>query len=77
MRPKELADWGRPENLALRYAYAFLPKGIISRMTVRLHRFVCNPEMAWTELLANGSEIELRGPNAKRFYAPLQRTSMP
>ncbi len=31
----------------LRYRYDFLPKGMISRLTVRLHRFVRNPEMAW------------------------------
>ena len=26
-KPKELADWGRPEDLVLRYKYDFLPKG--------------------------------------------------
>jgi Leucine-rich repeat (LRR) protein len=70
-KPKELAGWGNSDNLVLRYQYGFLPKGIISRLTVRLHRFVRNPEMAWVtgvlferdgtalllELLANGSEI--------------------
>ena len=47
-KPKELADWGKPEDLALRYRYGFLPKGIISRLTVRQHHFVRNPELAWT-----------------------------
>ena len=69
----------------LRYRYDFLPKGVISRLTVRLHRFVRNPEMAWVtgvlferdktavlvELLANGSEIELRarGPERKALLS--------
>ena len=84
-KPQELADWGKPEDLVLRYRYDFLPKGIISRLTVRLHRFVCNPAMAWVtgvlferdstavlvELLANGSEIELRarGPEHKALLS--------
>jgi internalin A len=64
----------------LRYRYDFLPKGIISRLTVRLHRFLCDPDLAWVtgvlfqiestavlvELLANGSEIELRGRGPER-----------
>jgi internalin A len=84
-KPQELADWGKPADLVLRYRYDFLPKGIISRLTVRLHRFVCNPEMAWVtgvlferdstavlvKLLANGSEIELRarGPEQKALLS--------
>ncbi|MCW5981554.1 MAG: hypothetical protein KIT09_25945 [Bryobacteraceae bacterium] len=79
-KPKELSGWGQPEDLALRYRYGFLPKGIISRLTVRLHRYVREPAMAWVtgvlferdstavlvELLANGSEIELRGRGPER-----------
>lgn len=58
---------------------------MISRLTVRLHRFVRNPEMAWAtgvlferdatavlvELLASGSEIELRarGPERKALLS--------
>jgi internalin A len=84
-KPQELAEWSQPEDLVLRYRYDFLPKGIISRLTVRLHRFVRNPEMAWVtgvlfeldhtavlvELLANGSEIELRarGPERKALLS--------
>jgi internalin A len=84
-KPQELADWGKPEDLVLRYRYDFLPKGIISRLTIRLHRFVCNPEMVWVtgvlferdstavlvELLANSSEIELRarGPEHKALLS--------
>ena len=72
-------------GLALRYDYEFLPKGLISRLTVRLHRLVRDPAMAWTsgvvferlgtevrvELLASGREIELRarGPEAKELLS--------
>ncbi|MGA2133972.1 MAG: COR domain-containing protein, partial [Bryobacteraceae bacterium] len=78
-KPTELADWGQPADLVLRYRYDFLPTGIISRLTVRLHRFL-DPNLAWVtgvlfqiessavlvELLANGSEIELRGRGPER-----------
>jgi len=97
-KPQELASWTKQDDLVLRYHYEFLPRGIISRLTVRLNRFVRRPEMAWrtgvlleyspnesyraeqpadrqeiassavlVELLANGSEIELRarGPERK------------
>ena len=46
-KPAELADWGKPETWCCAIKYDFLPKGMISRLTVRLHRFVRNPEMAW------------------------------
>src|SRR5271166_2561947 len=79
-KPKAVTDWGNSEDLVLRYRYDFLPKGMISRLTVRLHRFVTNPEMAWVtgvlferegtavlvEILANGSEIELRARGSER-----------
>jgi internalin A len=74
-----------PGDLVLRYRYEFLPKGVISRLTVRLHRFVRNPEMAWVtgilfernatavlvEVLPNGREIELRahGPEQKELLS--------
>jgi hypothetical protein len=61
-----------------------LPKGMISRLTVRQHRFVLNPDKAWisgvlfergnssllAEILAN-SEIELRarGPERKALLS--------
>jgi internalin A len=83
-KPAALADWGKAEDLVLRYRYDFLPKGMISRLTVRLHRFVLNPDKAWisgvlfergdssllAEILAN-SEIELRarGPEHKELLS--------
>ncbi|MDQ2944388.1 MAG: hypothetical protein M3Y27_00310 [Acidobacteriota bacterium] len=79
-KPNPLLHWGVPEDLVLRYRYEFLPKGILSRLTVRLHRFVRSPEMAWVtgvvfvrdttvvlvELLSIGNEIELRGRGPER-----------
>lgn len=76
-RPSSLARSGKVGDLVLRYRYEFLPKGMISRLTVRQHRFVLNPEKAWisgvlferdsssvlAEILATG-EIELRGRGA-------------
>ena len=70
--------------MVLRYQYDFLPKGIISRLTVKMHRFVLNPEMEWitgvlferdhtavlVELLANGSVIELRARGPERQALP-------
>ena len=84
-KPEALGDWAKPKDLVLRYKYDFLPNGMISRLTVRLHRFVRDPEMAWVtgvlferdntavlvEVLPNGSEIELRarGPERKALLS--------
>ena len=84
-KPDILANFNTADDLALRYCYAFLPKGVISRLMVRLHRFVRNPKMSWStgvlfehektsvlvELLANGTEIELRahGPESKTLLS--------
>jgi internalin A len=84
-KPGELADWGKPEDLVLRYRYTFLPRGVVSRLTVRMHRFVLRPERAWitgvlferenssvlVEVLPNGREIELRsrGPERKALLS--------
>lgn len=84
-KPKELVDWAKAEDLVLRYKYEFLPKGVISRLTVRLHRFVRDPGRAWAtgvlferattsvlaEILPSGNEIELRarGPEHKALLS--------
>ncbi len=84
-KPEEFVGWGKPEDLVLRYRYDFLPKGMISRLTVRLHRFVRDPQLAWitgvlfgrdgtavlVEILAKGNEIELRarGPEHKALLS--------
>jgi hypothetical protein len=73
-KPADVKDWNQHDDLVLRYKYDFLPKGIISRLTVRLHRFVKRPTMAWVtgvlferdetaalvELLPDGHQIEIR-----------------
>lgn len=84
-KPAEFNDWTHPDDLVLRYTYDFLPKGIISRLIVRLHRFVPNPDRAWTtgvlfqrdttqvlaQLLPTARDIELRarGPEKKDLLA--------
>ena len=90
-KPPQLADWGKPEDLVLRYRYDFLPKGMISRLTVRLHRFVRDPQKAWVigvlferdttavlvEILPDGARSNCGpvGRNTKRFSASLLRIS--
>jgi internalin A len=73
--PKSFASWAKADDLVLTYEYDFLPKGLISRLMVRMHRFVLQPDLCWgsgalfengdTQLLASlasqsGQEIELR-----------------
>ena len=79
-KPKPMKDWAKSGDLALRYDYEFLPKGLISRLIVRMHRFVNHPELSWitgvffehddTELLAEisqkGGEISLRARGLQR-----------
>ncbi len=79
-RPEPMKDWAKPGDLVLRYRYEFLPKGLISRLIVRMHRFVVRPELSWitgvlferdeTELLAEipekGGEIVLRARGLER-----------
>ncbi|MFN0201225.1 MAG: COR domain-containing protein, partial [Bacteroidia bacterium] len=40
-------EWEKQENLVLRYKYRFMPQGILSRLIVRLHRFVKDTDKAW------------------------------
>jgi GTPase SAR1 family protein len=84
-KPTVLRDWSQTGDLVLRYRYAIMPRGLISRLFVRLHRFVPNPETACitcvqfqqaatlvlAELLPDGREIELRarGPERKALLA--------
>lgn len=84
-RPTSVENWDAPGDLVLRYQYDFLPKGMISRLTVRLHRFVRDPQKAWitgvlfekesssllAHVLPSGNEIELRarGPERKELLS--------
>ena len=79
-RPVTMQDWASLDDLVLRYRYEFLPKGMISRLIVRMHRFVKNPELSWstgvlferndTSLLVDipeqGGEIVLRARGLER-----------
>jgi len=79
-KPKELANWGQPGDLVLRYRYEFMPKGLISRLMVRLHSFVPQPELGWVmgvlferdgsqvlvEIPSKGGEIAMRARGSER-----------
>jgi Leucine-rich repeat (LRR) protein len=83
--PPDLQNWAKAGDLVLHYRYAYLPKGIISRLMVRLHRFVRDPNLACitcvlfereatfvlVELSADGREIHLRarGPERKALLS--------
>lgn len=86
-KPSKLADWAKPGDLVLRYRYQFLPKGMISRLIVRMHRFVQQTKSCWStgvlfehqdakllaELSETGSEIVLRarGIDAKALLSAI------
>jgi internalin A len=79
--PAALSKWNRVDDLVLRYRYDFLPKGVIARLIVRMHRFVPDPERTWVAgalfahegsevfvcVLPDGREIELRGRGPERM----------
>jgi hypothetical protein len=84
-KPFALTGWELPGDLLLRYRYLFMPKGLISRLMVRLHRFVPRPELGWgtgvlferettqvlVEIPPQGGEIALRarGPERKELLS--------
>jgi len=54
--------WNDHDNLQLRYEYAFMPKGLLSRLIVRLHRYLPNPQQeAWR----SGAVFHRQGAKAK------------
>ena len=73
-KPTTLSDWAQPGDLMLTYRYEFLPRGLVSRLIVRLHRFVKQPDLCWShgalfehdgtqalvETTMRGNEIALR-----------------
>ena len=40
-------DWDETNNLLLRYHYTFMPKGIITRFIVEIHRFIEQQKLVW------------------------------
>ncbi|MDO9269834.1 MAG: COR domain-containing protein [Methylobacter sp.] len=79
-KPDVLNDWAKPGDLILRFCYGFLPKGMVSRLMVRQHYFVKQPELAWmsgalferdeaqvlVEIPPKGGEIVLRARGVER-----------
>ena len=47
--PEDKPDypWNTENNLTLYYQYDFLPKGILTRMIVRLHTLIANQDQVW------------------------------
>lgn len=86
-RPEELENWEQVGDLILRYEYEFMPKGLINRLMVRLHRYVRRPQLSWqsgvlfekdgtevlVQLAARGREIVLRsrGPIRKGLLSTI------
>lgn len=55
-------QWDDHGDLELRYHYDFMPKGLLSRLIVRLHRYLPNPEQeAWR----TGAVFHRQGAQAK------------
>jgi internalin A len=50
-------EWDDKENIHLRYEYAFMPKGIITRFIVEMHPFIERQTLVWKTgvVLNNGS----------------------
>ncbi len=50
-------DWDESNNLLLRYHYDFMPKGILTRFIVEMHRFIEGQKLVWKNgvVLNNGS----------------------
>ena len=45
---KPVYQWDKSQNLVLYYEYAFMPKGLLGRLIVRLHRYIKDIQaMAW------------------------------
>src|SRR5262249_5620361 len=47
-RPPESEAWAAPGDLVRVYRYDVMPRGLISRLMVRLHRHVREPDLAWS-----------------------------
>jgi len=84
-KPPELGEWAKTGDLVLTFRYEFLPRGLVSRHMVRMHRFVKQPDLCWshgalfehgeTQVLVEtgtrGIEIALRsrGPDQKSLLS--------
>ncbi|MGF1537276.1 MAG: COR domain-containing protein, partial [Elainellaceae cyanobacterium] len=84
-KPQVLNDWASSGDLMLTYRYEFLPRGLVSRLIVRMHRFVTQPDLCWSrgalfehgrtqvlvETTLRGNEVVLRsrGPEKKALLS--------
>jgi hypothetical protein len=50
-------DWDETDNLIVRYKYEFMPKGIITRLIVEMHRLICRPNIAPSSGAASGDIV--------------------
>lgn len=48
-RLKPVYEWDTESNLSVTYAYAFMPKGIITRFIVKMHYYITNQKLVWRE----------------------------
>jgi internalin A len=86
-KPEPLTHWAKPSDLVVRFRYPFLPRGLVSRLMVRQHRFAKQLDWCWargaffehhrTQVLVQetprGNEIEFRarGPEHKALLSVL------
>ncbi|MEO1394918.1 MAG: COR domain-containing protein [Cyanobacteria bacterium J06634_5] len=84
-KPPALSDWASTSDLMLTYRYEFLPRGLVSRLIVRMHRFVTQPDLCWangavfshgdtqvlveTTLRGNAIALRSRGPEKKSLLS--------
>ena len=54
-------SWNYIDNIIVKYDYDFMPKGIITRLIVRLHRYIKNHDLVWKE----GVVLKREGANAE------------
>jgi DNA-binding protein Fis len=42
-------NWDNTNNLRFRFQYPFMPKGILSRLIVRMHHYIADQDLVWSE----------------------------
>ncbi len=86
-KPALFDGWAQPSDLVVRFKYPFLPRGLVSRLMVRQHRFARQLDRSWArgaffehhgtavlvEETLRGNEIEFRarGPERKELLSVL------
>ncbi|TAK37700.1 MAG: hypothetical protein EPO28_11660 [Saprospiraceae bacterium] len=74
--PVSQPDYEWPGNTdwqsVLQYRYDFMPKGLLGRIVVRLHRFVARPDLAWQR----GALLERLGAQAEVVETPGEKDTI-